>query len=226
LSGRARITAILSALAVIGGSGWAAASKAEDERAFDLAAIAVATEAMPTVTDNAFDVGHLSGDRINAEVTAGADTNCDGCSSTAASVGVVYVNRSGEAGADNLATAATSTCTDCGTVALSVQVVVLRHANTIVANNRSLAVNAACESCTSTAAAYQFVVVAPGNQQLRPKDIAELRAWAQGQLAAMTNGSGRMRSMAQSVPPEVEKTLRAGLGSVTSVRAKVDVKRG
>lgn len=222
----ARITAFLSALAVVGGAGWAAASKADDGRAFDLASVAVATEAMPTVTDNAFDVGHLAGGSVKADGTAGADTNCDGCSSTAASVGVVYISRSGEAGADNLATAATSTCTDCDSVALSVQVVVLRHASTIVANNRSLAVNAACERCNSAAAAYQFVVVAPGNKQLRPKDIAELRAWAQGQLDALGKGSGRMRSMAQSVPPEVDEALRAGLGSVSSVHAKVDVKRG
>jgi hypothetical protein len=225
MNGRMRATALLSALAVIGGSGWSAANKAQDPHAFDLAAVAVATDAIPSVTDNAFDVTRLGGGNVNAEVTAGADTNCDGCSSTAASLGVVYVNNPGEAKVDNLATAATSACTDCDSASLSVQVVVMRRAGTIVANNRSLAVNAACEGCHASAAAYQFVVVAPGNQQLRPQDIAELREWAQAQLDALTSGSVGLRSMAQPVPAEVEKHLRAGLGQSASVHAKVDVKR-
>lgn len=223
-----RVAAILSAVAVLGGTGWSAASSSHEAKSADLTAVAIASAADPNASDEAFAVTQLgSGHSVSGDASAGADTNCDGCSSTATTVSVVYVNKTKEARLDNIATAATTGCTDCSSAAVSVQVVVLRHPQTVVANNRSLAVNAMCEGCTSSAAAHQIVVVAPRGDRLDPRELAELREWAHMQAAGPATSTMGLRSTAKSsTQRELEDRLRGALGPITTVSYDADVKVG
>ena len=223
-----RVAAILSAVAVIGGTGWSAASSSHDAKSADLNAVAIASAVHPNASAEAFDVAQLgSGHSVSADTSAGADTNCDGCSSTATTVSVVYVNQTREARLDNLATAATTGCTDCSSAAVSVQVVVLRRPQTVVANNRSLAVNATCGGCGSSAAAYQIVVVAPRGDRLDSGELAELREWARTQAAGPAQSTMELRSTAKSsTQRQLEDRLRGALGPITTVRYDADVKAG
>ncbi|MDV3222141.1 hypothetical protein [Intrasporangium sp.] len=233
-----RAAAVVSALAIVGGTGWSAASKAGDDRGADLTAVAIASAADPAATDDAFGVARLgSGRGVSADASAGADTNCDGCTSSASVMSVVYVNHSRTVEVDNLATSATTGCTDCSSEAVSLQVVVLRRTQTVVANNRSLAVNAVCESCTSSAVAHQIVVVAPRGGQLSAKDLAALREWVRGQGPASSSAArsapepsakSSARSPSTSSPgspakQELEQHLRHALGPLTTLSYKEDV---
>lgn len=223
-----RVAAILSAVAVLGGTGWSAASSGQGEKSADLTAVAIASAGDPAATDEAFAVTQLgSGHHVSGDASAGADTNCDGCASTATTVSVVYVNKTKEARLDNLATSTTSQCTGCSSAAVSVQVVVLRHSQTLVANNRSFAANVACEGCTSNAAAYQIVVVAPRGDRLDDRELAELRTWARAQAAGPTQSTMGLRSTAKSsTQRELEDQLRGALGPITTVTYDADVKAG
>lgn len=224
---------MVSALAIVGGTGWSAASKAGDDRSADLTAVAIASAAEPAATDDAFAVTRLGGGRgVSADASAGADTNCDGCTSSASVMSIVYVNHSRTVKVDNLATSATTGCTDCSSEAVSLQVVVLRRAQTVVANNRSLAVNAVCESCTSSAAAHQIVVVAARGGQLGAKDLASLREWVRDQAPGGSPGArsapkSSSKSLSKSAPPsaqeELERRLRGALGPITTLRYEEDV---
>ena len=223
-----RVAAILSAVAVLGGTGWSAANGSHDAKSADLTAVAIASAADPNAFDEAFAVSQLgSGRSVSGDASAGADTNCDGCSSTATTVSVIYVNKTKEGRLDNLATSTTSQCSDCSSAAVSVQVVVLRHAQTLVANNRSFAANAECEGCTSNAAAYQIVVVAPRGDRLDKGELAELREWARSQAAGPAQSTMGLRSSAKSsTQHELEDQLRGALGPITTVRYDADVKAG
>lgn len=224
-----RVAAILSAVALLGGTGWSAwSSNSHDAKSADLNAVAIASSADPTATDEAFAVTQLgSGRNVSGDASAGADTNCDGCTSTATTVSVIYANRTMDARVDNLATSTTSQCTDCGSAAVSVQVVILRHSQNLVANNRSFAANVACEGCTSNAAAYQIVVVAPRGDRLDSRELGELRAWARAQAAGPAQTTMGLRSTGKSsTQRELEDQLRGALGPITTVTYDADVKAG
>ena len=224
-----RVAAILSAVAVLGGTGWSAWSgSSHDAKSADLNAVAIASSADPTATDEAFAVAQLgSGRDVSGDASAGADTNCDGCTSTATTVSVIYANRTKDARVDNLATSTTSQCTGCGSAAVSVQVVILRHPENLVANNRSFAANVACEGCTSNAAAYQIVVVAPRGDRLDSGELAELRAWARAQASGPAQTTMGLRSTGKSsTQRELEDQLRGALGPITTVTYDADVKAG
>ena len=224
-----RVAAILSAVAVLGGTGWSAwSSSSHDSKSADVNAVAIASPVDPTATDEAFAVTQLgSGRHVSGDASAGADTNCDGCTSTAMTVSVIYGNRTKDARVDNLATSTTSQCTDCGSAAVSVQVVILRHSQTLVANNRSFAANATCEGCTSNAAAYQIVVVAPRGDRLDKGELAELREWARAQASGPAQTMMGLRSTGKSsTQRELEDQLRGALGPITTVTYDADVKAG
>ena len=228
-----RVAAILSAVAVLGGTGWSAASSHDQgersgEKSADLTAVAIASAGDPTAKDEAFAVTQLgSGHHVSGDANAGADTNCDGCTSTATTVSVIYANRTKDARVDNLATSTTTHCTDCASAAVSVQVVILRQSQTLIANNRSFAANVACEGCTSNAAAYQIVVVAPRGDRLDSRELAELRAWARTQAAGPAQNATGLRSTGTSTSQrELEDQLRGALGPITTVRYDADVKAG
>ena len=229
---RSRVAALVAALAVLGSTGWTAADAARDHGQLDVTALAIASEAQHATVDDALDVGRLSGRLVDSNVVAGANTTCDGCSSRATTLGVVYVNHGERIVVDNLATAASSGCTECSSVAVSAQVVVLRRADAVVANNRSLAVNAVCVSCTASAAAYQFVIVAPKGATLTADDVDVLRSWVQTQADELTAGSATgpgtrasLRSSGASTGA-IESELRTRLGPGATVTTKVDVRRG
>ncbi|HEX6055191.1 MAG TPA: hypothetical protein VFY98_05215 [Intrasporangium sp.] len=234
-----RVAAILSAVAVLGGTGWSAwSSSSHDSKSADLNAVAIASPADPTATDEAFAVTQLgSGRNVSGDASAGADTTgadttgadtkCDGCTSTATTVSVIYGNRTKDATVDNLATSTTSHCTDCGSAAVSVQVVILRHPQNLVANNRSFAANVACKRCTSNAAAYQIVVVAPRGDRLDSRELAELREWARSEASGPAQSTMGLRSAGKSsTQRELEDQLRGALGPITTVTYDADVKAG
>ena len=140
-----RVAAILSAVAVIGGTGWSAASSSHEAKSADLTAVAIASAADPNASDEAFAVTQLgSGHSVSGDASAGADE-----------LRRLLVDRhdrerrlrqqdeGGEAGQPR--DAATTGCTDCSSAAVSVSRR-RRHPQTVVANNRSLAVNAMCEA--------------------------------------------------------------------------------
>ena len=229
---RARVAVLVAALAIIGSTGLTAADAAHEHGQLDVTALAIASEADRTSAEDAFDVARLNGPLVDSNVVGASNSTCDGCSSRATALGVVYVKHGGRIVVDNLATAASSGCTECSSVAVSAQVVVLRRPEVIVANNRSLAVNAACISCTTSAVAYQFVVVAPKAGNLTGDDLVVLRAWVRAQADALTRGVGAsLRSSAGSAgsggaAATVEKELRERLGPGATVTTKVDVRQG
>ena len=205
------MVALVAALAVLGSTGWTAADAAHEHGQLDVAALAIASEADRAAVDDALDVAQLAGHLVDSNVVAGSNATCDGCSSRATSLGVVYVGHGDRIVVDNLATASSSTCSQCTAVAVSAQVVVLRGAETIVANNRSLAVNAACVSCTASAAAYQFVV---------------LRDWLQAQADELAQGTHASLRPSAASTGSIESELRARLGPGASVTTHIDVRRG
>lgn len=226
MRGRARVAALVAALAVLGSTGWTAADAAREHGQLDVVSLAIASEADPAPVDDALDVAQLAGHLVDSNVVAGSNATCDGCSSRATSLGVVYVGHGDRIVVDNLATASSSTCSQCTSVAVSAQVVVLRRAETIVANNRSLAVNAACVSCTASAAAYQFVVVAPKGRSVTGDDLAVLRAWLQAQADQLAQGTRASLRSSDASTGAIENELRARLGPGASVTTHVDVRRG
>ena len=218
----ARVAAALSAFVPASVAG-AASSDAQHSN-LDVTAVAVATSAHPEVTDESFDSGQLGGRWASSDVSAGANTNCDGTDSAATSLGIVYANGIGVTQLDNLAGSTTVGCAGCRSAALSVQVVVVRRPGSIIANNRAVAVDAECVECHSSALAYQFVAVVPKGGTLDRQAVAELHARVDDQAAQLRAGAGQ-RSLKAQTPPtaDVEAKLRGALGSVSSLTTDVDI---
>lgn len=215
-----RVAVVLAAVLATGA--LASASSGADGRhdRLDLTSIAISTSAQPQVRDNAFDSERLHGRTSDAETSATANAECDGCTATATTLGIVYVDGGRAANLDNVATAWDS-CTDCTTASVSVQVVVVRRAQQVTANNRALALNVACQSCRSSAAAYQIVLLEPHGKRLSGNDVQALQNWVQAQADAMA-GPAR-QSMLRAAPngsnqgalSDLEQQLQSALGATT-----------
>lgn len=196
----------------------------------NVSAVAIATSARPTATESAFDAGRLTGSRGSSEVTSTAVSDCDDCTATSVSVGVVYGDAPRPVEAENVASAWSSGCTNCASASVSVQVVVLRRPGATVVNNRSLAANAACVSCTASSAAFQLVLVSPEGKTFGRDDIAELREWAEALAEAMAAPppTARLRSSAASDGnrhlAELEHRAKAALGDASTLKRDVNMR--
>jgi len=156
-----------------------------DRRDMDLTASAHSSTATPVVSDDAYAAAWVRYRDVKADNTATSSATCDGCTSSSASLQVLYASHPGQTQLDNSATAWNQACVDCTSTALSVQVVVLWDAFAITPNNRAFAVNAACETCRTTSVALQLVVVADRARRLSDGSVAELRSWFDEQLALL-----------------------------------------
>ncbi|MDN5795042.1 MAG: hypothetical protein L0H79_04745 [Intrasporangium sp.] len=231
--GRAlRRLAVVVATVVITGAFASASSDAHSRNdSLDLTSIAISSSAQPQVRDDAFDTERLRGRTVDAETSSAANAECDGCTATATTLGVVYVDRGRATKLDNVATAWNS-CKDCRTASVSVQVVVVRRAQKVTANNRALALNAACEGCQASAAAYQIVMLEPKGKRLSGRDVAALRDWVDAQAAAMS-AAPAPRSMLRSAPgapgaplDQLEDRVGFALGGAKTLDRSADVQTG
>jgi hypothetical protein len=192
----------------------------------DLGSTAIAYEEASQVTDTAYDEGWRPHRRVQAETTATATVDCDGCSGTATSLQILYLNRPSSAMLENVSTAWTS-CVGCSTASVSVQVVVVRSVRELAANNRALAVSAECDGCRTASLAFQLVVVDRNADRLSSDARRELKAFVaeQAALAGMAPVSGRLRSAAPAEPlaelNSLEALVNTDLGSRT-LEADVD----
>jgi hypothetical protein len=191
-----RVAVVLAGVLATGALSSATSDADSRHDSLGLTSIAISSAAEPQVRDTAFDSERLRGRTVDADTVAAANAECDGCTATATTLGIVYVDRGRAARLDNVATAWNS-CTDCRTTSVSVQVVVVRSGQQVTANNRALAVNAACKGCRASAAAYQIVMLEPRGKRLSGRDVEALRDWVQAQADAM------------SADPGHEATLRA-----------------
>lgn len=198
-------------------------------RSLDVTSVAIPTLSEPVSTDEGFAMGRLSRN-ASTEVTSTATSNCDGCSASSSSVGIIYVSAAGTTRADNVATA-WSSCIRCSSGSVAVQVVVLRSAGDLIAaNNRSFAANVACDQCTTSAAAYQLVIVSREGRVFDKQAIEDLRQWAREQAGAMSTAqaSQGLRRAAgvrngESQLDELEARARDALGDITTMRRDADV---
>lgn len=233
--------AIVASVVVAAGalSSVAPAASDADSRhdSLDLTSIAISTSAQPQVRDDAFDNVRLHGRSADAETSSAANAECDGCTATATTLGVVYVDQGRAAKLDNVATAWDS-CTDCRTASVSVQVVVVRRAQQVTANNRALAVNAACNGCQASAAAYQLVMLEPRGKRLSGRDIQALRDWVTAQADAMVaparqsmlrsapGGSGGSGGSSTVLLDQLAQQVGSALGGAQTLDRSADVKSG
>jgi hypothetical protein len=208
-----------------------ASSEADPQHGrLDLTSIAIPTAAQPQVRDTAFDLERLRGPRVDADTSATATSDCDGCVAVATTLAIVYAEGWSAGGYDNVATAWNS-CADCSATTVSVQVVVLRRAGAVTVNNRALALNAACDSCQASAAAYQLVVVAPRGRPMGRADVARLQKWVADQADQLSRPAAPTRSLRSAAPAAkplagLEEQLGAALGGVTTVTQSADVRHG
>ncbi len=223
----ARTAALRSAVGALAlmatmGATWHSEHRVGD---LDVTAVAVATPAEPSATDEALEVARLGGRSGTVQSSSTATSDCEGCSATGSAVTVVYANGRGATRADNVAHA-WSTCVGCTSGTVSVQVVVLRHAGTLYATNRAFAANVACEGCTTSAEAYQLVVVAPGGKAFDRRDLADLTRWARERAAQVTAGS----ALRNATPPasegerlvELQEQAAQALGELRTIHLDVD----
>lgn len=225
---RAVVFAAVTAAAV----GLSSASSEADPQfgRLDLTSIAIPTLTQPQVTDSAFDIERLRGWQVDAQTSAAATSDCDGCSAVATTLAIIYADGGrSRTSFDNVATS-WNTCVDCSATTVSVQVVVLRRAGEVTANNRALALNAACVGCRASAAAYQLVVVEPRGRQLSQADVEQLRAWVADQATALSQPAPRalLRSSAPEEAPldGLEEQLGTALGGITALERSAKVDRG
>jgi hypothetical protein len=226
-----RVAVVLATVLATGA--LASASSGADGRhdRLDLTSIAISSSAQPQVRDNAFDSERLLGRTADAETSSSANAECDGCTATATTLGIVYVDAGRAANLENVATAWDS-CANCTTASVSVQVVVVRRAQRVTANNRALALNVDCQSCRASAAAYLIVLLEPHGKRLSGKDVQALQTWVQGQANAMTGASQQSTlraapnaSSSQGALSDLQQRLQSALGASTLAKAG-EVKTG
>lgn len=207
----------------------ASSQAGEDRGQLQLTSIAIPTAVAPTVRDDSFDVERLRARTVDADTSALATADCDGCAATATTLGIAYVDQGRAARLDNVATA-WNTCADCSATSISVQVVIVRRSQKVTANNRALAVNAGCAGCHASAAAYQMVVLEPRGKRLSGKDIRQLQSWVadQAQLLAHPAPTALLRSAAPGpqLLDGLEAQLGTSLGPITTLERSADVKTG
>ena len=200
---RAAVAPIVAAavvlVAVVGGSSPAAQPDPEG-RNIDLLASAHPTTWKQSVSDTAYDVAWSRDAYLKADAAAVASATCDACVGESTTLQVVYARWPRRARLDNVANAWAQECLACTSTALSVQVVVLRGRPVAMPNNRALSVTAACEGCRTAALAFQVVLVADDVGPLSAEELAELRAWVDGQEATL-RASVTEPLVEQELPP-------------------------
>ena len=205
---RAAVAPIVAAavvlVAVVGGSSPAAQPDPEG-RNIDLLASAHPTTWKQSVSDTAYDVAWSRDAYLKADAAAVASATCDACVGESTTLQVVYARWPRRARLDNVANAWAQECLACTSTALSVQVVVLRGRPVAMPNNRALSVTAACEGCRTAALAFQVVLVADDVGPLSAEELAELRAWVDGQEATL-RASVTEPLVEQELPPSPSPT--------------------
>lgn len=179
------VTGALVLVALVGGASPAAQRGDPPTGSLDLLASAHATSAQPSVSEAAIDTARVRSAAVEADTAALASSTCDGCVTESTALHVVYATRTRSAELDNVANAWSQGCTRCASSALSVQVVVLRGRPVAVPANRAVALNAACDACRTSALAFQVVLVSDDAAPLSSAEMVDLRAWFDGQAAAL-----------------------------------------
>jgi hypothetical protein len=234
-----RVAVVLAGVLAIGALTSAASSDADSRHdSLDLTSIAISSAAQPQVRDNAFDSERLRGRTVDANTSSTANAECDGCTATATTLGIVYVDRGRAVRLDNVATAWNS-CTDCRTASVSVQVVIVRRAQAVIANNRALALNVTCKGCRASAAAYQIVMLEPRGKRLSGRDVQALRDWVQAQAEEMSAPAPKamLRAAPNAAPngasgsgggvlDQLEQRVGSALGGAKTLDRSGDVKNG
>ena len=229
-----RVAVVLAGVLATGALASATSDADSRHDSLDLSSIAISSSAQPQVQDVAFDTERLHGRTVDANTSSAANAECDGCSATATTLGVVYVDKGRAARLDNVATAWNS-CTDCRTASVSVQVVIVRRAQQVTANNRALALNTVCQGCRASAAAYQVVMLDPKGKRLSGRDVQALRDWVAAQAEAMVAGPAK-QSMLRAAPngsgaalaqlDQLEQRVGSALGGATTLDRSGEVKIG
>ena len=229
-----RVAGVLAAVLATGALASSTSDADSRHDSLDLSSIAISSSAQPRVQDVSFDTERLHGRTVDANTSSAANAECDGCSATATTLGIVYVDKGRAARLDNVATAWNS-CTDCSTASVSVQVVIVRRAQQVTANNRALALNAVCQGCRASAAAYQLVMLDPKGKRLSGRDVQALREWVAAQAEAMVAGPAR-QSLLRAAPngsgaaphqlDQLEQRVGSTLGGATTLDRSGEVKTG
>jgi hypothetical protein len=211
----AAVCAVTAAASLIVAGSTSADSPSRQD--FAVAALAIPAAPATNVDDDAtrFDTAH--GYRAKIDTVATASLNCNGCSSHAFTVHVVYALRPHTVVADNVATAWASACEGCSGWALSLQIVVARSARALTAANRALAFTADCDHCSVKAAAVQIVVIAASERQLAPRQIDSIQALYGQLLGALTPAA----SPAAARPQTQQATPNQATGALTTATERI-----
>ena len=207
----------------------------------EVSSIALTSKPQPNVRDDAFDISRLGGwglpglshASVDADASATANSECDGCDATATTLSIVYLDGARTGNFDNVAAAWNKECTQgCASTSVSVQVVIgsSRLVKKVSANNRALSLNLLCSGCRASSEAFQLVMLTPKGKTLSWRDVRDLRNFINSRVAALSApATPSLRAAPQASTDaaleQLESQGASALGGATTLESNADVQR-